>query len=235
MSDADPQARKTARVLYWLLRQRPAWSRPLQLLVDLLDNTTKKNLDTEQYQSEFLEIIRNRAYLSNIDVYDLDWKDMDTPHFSRNASLSSSGRLSVGSDMPSLKSDDEDDIRKNDDKLTSLQDPELIDQTEGMADSSLPQPEMSANRVDKIETPNLREQTIALKSNKQFSASTGNLGRTGGIGGGCQRLTVAPKLPQTEEENHEKPNPTSARASLSTSLMTKRFEMILFFYHASSD
>lgn len=219
MADADPQARKTARVLYWLLRQRPSWTRPLQLLLDLLDNTARKHLDTEQYQSEYLEIIRNREYLSNIDVYDLDWKDLEAPQFTRNGSLSSSGRVSIGSDIPSLKSEDEDDLRKYVDET------DINEGTEDPEDYSEPStidPRVSEYPVVENAIVNLREQTAALKSNKQFSASTGNIGRTGGIGGGCQRLSVASKFPQPDDENNEKLPPTSARATLSTSLMAKR-------------
>jgi hypothetical protein len=209
-------------VLYWLMRQRPSWNRPLQLMLDLLDNTARKHLDTEQYQTEFLEISRNRAYLSNIDLYDLDWKEVDAPQLNRNGSLSSSGRVSLGSDIQSLKSEeDEEDLRKYSES------PEPVRKTQSsvssVGKSSTPESRQFTNEVP-MEQVNLREQTLALKAKKQFSASTGNLGKIGGISGGCQRLSMAPqKAPQLDDDRQDSLGVAPTKAPLSGSLMTKRF------------
>lgn len=217
VTDADPQARKTARVLYWIMRQRPSWNRPLQLMLDLLDNTAKKHLDTEQYQTEFLEISKNRAYLSNIDIYDLDWKEIGTPQLNRNGSLSSSGRVSLGSDIQSLKSEDEDDLRK----YAESPEPMRKSQTSTISSATT---ESGLRNERTQEQGNLREQTLSLKAKKQFSASTGNLGKIGGINGGCQRLSVAPQKYNQLEDNRQDPvSSIPSKAPLSGSLMAKRF------------
>jgi hypothetical protein len=219
VTDADPQARKTARVLYWIMRQRPSWNRPLQLMLDLLDNTAKKHLDTEQYQTEFLEISRNRGYLSNIDLYDLDWKEIEAPQLHRNgSSLSSSGRVSLGSDIQSLKSEDEDDLQK----YAESPEPLRKSQTSVGNSSSATESGLLTNEVTP-ERGNLREQTLALKTKKQFSASTGNLGKIGGINGGCQRLSVAQKSHQLDDDRQDPVSSIPTKAPLSGSLMTKRF------------
>jgi hypothetical protein len=218
VADADPQARKTARVLYWMMRQRPSWNRPLQLMVDLLDNTTKKHLDTEQYQTEFLEISRNRSYLSNIEPYDLDWKDTDIPQLSRNGSLSSSGRLSVGSD--------EEDTRRQRPELVSRPVDKMPARGGSIGRSLVATGGDLGLKLDSEEEPpervaDLRAQTMALKTKKQFSASTGNLGKSEGIGGGCQRLTKAPH--QMDDELADPVGSIPTKAPLSGSLMAKRF------------
>jgi hypothetical protein len=197
-------------------------------MIDLFDNTTKKHVDTEQYQTEYLEISRNRAYLSNIEPYDLDWKDTDIPQLSRNGSLSSSGRLSVGSDILSARSEDEEDLRRHKAEAPLILESQMP--AKGALGKSVVASGTELNlQVDVEDEPahemaDLRAQMVALKAKKQFSASTGHLGKAEGIGGGCQRLSKAPH--HIDDELTDPVGSIPTKAPLSGSLMAKRFSTV---------
>lgn len=70
LTDADQNARKTARYLYWVFRRRPSWQRSMDALLSDLDSSVQRHVNTEAAQSsELNELLNNCAGLANIDSY----------------------------------------------------------------------------------------------------------------------------------------------------------------------
>jgi hypothetical protein len=71
LTDADANARKTARYLYWVLRRRSSWQRSMDTLLSDLDSSVQRHVNSEAAQSsELVELLNNSAALANIDSYE---------------------------------------------------------------------------------------------------------------------------------------------------------------------
>mmetsp|Transcript_248 Transcript_248/g.445 ORF Transcript_248/g.445 Transcript_248/m.445 type:complete len:1648 (-) Transcript_248:185-5128(-) len=208
VSDADPHARKTARYLFWVLHSRHSWKRSMDALLSDMDASSKKRLCAEdRQQGELCDLINGSSVLSDIDLYDLSYKDANVSDLSaeKNSPVVSSGKTSGLKSTKSwnnmsthFNSTSDSD---NSDSRTSGGSGLMAGGSQRVTASSTTNRDRVSIDVDdanKIDGSNLVSPLIpptdgaAPMRSKRMSVSATGGRSAGALSGGCRRMSMGP-------------------------------------------